>query len=695
MPPHPFNTLLEGNEASADKALEEIVRANGWQRYVKDNGAWGQAPQGYAVIPSASAPASASASAPASASASAPAPYVAPSAPWATAGKRRADPGGGVSEPPPTPATRLSLDMAEAGLGDDEKEEGEIDDVAPPPPPPPPPVAPPAEAGEPPKPRPKKAEAEDEEVDLEAEARASKIDFFKEVERGWIQKVNGVSLDDLHDTFREAEATIKRIQPQAIAMGKQRVTLDKLKTTLKSQYKALGDKIKEATEEGKRRADLFNAELDRLKSEGKEMMNNRVLDPEREALEQIKSRLAQMKSEAETIKSRFDDVVERDNKLNAELEALDNQGEDAERRSKKAKADMAKNPTNRLVDVLKQKGWLEEYNAWANRDKSGEGRYRGKGTRPSNNILQQIAKEAYKPKPNQRVGEFSLFSATPTLKFYRSGNTVVVGVRGTVPSDIEDIKADGLIAVNKLETSTRYRKDLQDLSRVRNSLPTDDFYGVGHSLGGAVLDAFLHTGMIKSGVSYNPAVQPKDFNSNLPNHRIYLKGDPLYALGKNFLQNAPEVREAKPMSWKDRLISYVPYAGSVYNYLNAHNLSNFDGGGKSAVSPTPPNPLSREEYLSRARAKAKSEGYPYKLLGYADDGKHKLQIPNTDGKIIRFGRKGYGDFIIWSALEASGKVEKGKAENKRKVFHNSHTKIKGDWRSDLFSPNNLALKILW
>jgi hypothetical protein len=432
---------------------------------------------------------------------------------------------------------------------------------------------------------------------------------------------------------------------------------------------------------------------------------------------------------------------------------------------------------------------------------------KGSGAIPANNVLHQIATEAYKGNPNRGVGQFRLLSATPTLKFYKSGNTVIVGIRGTVPSDFEDVKADGLISVNQLETSNRYRKDLAELNRVRSSLPTDDFYGVGHSLGGAILDAFLHTGMLKSGVSYNPAVQPKDFQSNVPNHRIYQKGDPLYALGKNFLKNAPEVREAKPMSWKDRLISYVPYAGKVYNYLNAHNLSNFTGGGhpmvdfsneigeeivkrintvhpdwtleqkqakiqeamsspqiqqilrekgaeiqqaeadhranfsglnynpmtqgksfgiiknpkafldvvnhftglelpsdglgangsgkKFAESPTPLNPLSREEYLKRARASAKRHGLPYKLLGYADDNKHKLQIPDPDGRIIRFGRKGYGDFIIYSALEASGKVAKGMAEMKRNVFHKSHSKIKGNWSQNAFSPNNLALKVLW
>jgi len=117
--------------------------------------------------------------------------------------------------------------------------------------------------------------------------------------------------------------------------------------------------------------------------------------------------------------------------------------------------------------------------------------------------------------------------------------------------------------------------------------------------------------------------------------------------------------------------------------------------GDFAVSPTPSNPLSKTEYLAKVRAKAKAEGYPYKLLGYADDGDHKFQIPNEEGRIIRFGKAGYGDFLIWSALEKLGKVKPGYASQKRRVFHNSHSKIKGNWKEDFFSPNNLSLKILW
>ena len=97
-----------------------------------------------------------------------------------------------------------------------------------------------------------------------------------------------------------------------------------------------------------------------------------------------------------------------------------------------------------------------------------------------------------------------------------------------------------------------------------------------------------------------------------------------------------------------------------------------------------------DEYLKKARAAARKAGYDPKRLKMAYDGVHKLSMTDNEGKEHKFGRAGYGDFIIWSKV-------KGKefADKKRNTFHKSHTKIKGDWRDDNYSPNNLALRILW
>jgi len=75
---------------------------------------------------------------------------------------------------------------------------------------------------------------------------------------------------------------------------------------------------------------------------------------------------------------------------------------------------------------------------------------------------------------------------------------------------------------------------------------------------------------------------------------------------------------------------------------------------------------------------------------FATDGKHKFSY---DG--VLFGREGYGDSLSYAKLEKEGKVPKGTTEMKKRVFHQSHEKIKGNWKSNKVSPNNLALHILW
>jgi hypothetical protein len=127
-------------------------------------------------------------------------------------------------------------------------------------------------------------------------------------------------------------------------------------------------------------------------------------------------------------------------------------------------------------------------------------------------------------------------------------------------------------------------------------------------------------------------------------------------------------------------------------------------GKKSAERLTPLDPfktqlekagLSPSAYLNEARRRATKFGYPSKLLGFADDTEHKLQIPDKDGRVVRFGKAKYGDHLLYSHLEKEGKVSSGTAEKKRQTFQKSHSQIKGQWKSNDFSPNNLALRILW
>ena len=104
--------------------------------------------------------------------------------------------------------------------------------------------------------------------------------------------------------------------------------------------------------------------------------------------------------------------------------------------------------------------------------------------------------------------------------------------------------------------------------------------------------------------------------------------------------------------------------------------------------------LSPTSYLAHAKMMATHHGYRPDLLSFAKDGDHKLKYQSPDGTKY-FGKAGYGDYIIYLYLEQERKVEKGYARKKRKVFRDSHDKISELRKLDKFSPNELAINVLW
>jgi|APCry1669189844_1035258.scaffolds.fasta_scaffold13183_2 hypothetical protein len=104
--------------------------------------------------------------------------------------------------------------------------------------------------------------------------------------------------------------------------------------------------------------------------------------------------------------------------------------------------------------------------------------------------------------------------------------------------------------------------------------------------------------------------------------------------------------------------------------------------------------LSPNSYLTQARMSASHHGYRPDLLSFAKDGDHKLKYQSPHG-VRYFGKAGYGDYIIYEYLEHEKKVEPGYANKKRKVFRDSHERISEIRKLDKFSPNELAINILW
>ncbi len=98
-------------------------------------------------------------------------------------------------------------------------------------------------------------------------------------------------------------------------------------------------------------------------------------------------------------------------------------------------------------------------------------------------------------------------------------------------------------------------------------------------------------------------------------------------------------------------------------------------------------------YLREVRKQAKAERYPAPRL--ATDGIHKIEVEDEEGRVVRAGRVGYGDVHIWRWLEAQGIAPKGLAVQKQERFRKSHMAIKGDWKKNRYSPNWIALSLLW
>lgn len=79
----------------------------------------------------------------------------------------------------------------------------------------------------------------------------------------------------------------------------------------------------------------------------------------------------------------------------------------------------------------------------------------------------------------------------------------------------------------------------------------------------------------------------------------------------------------------------------------------------------------------------------YKYLGkdaklYLSNRKDKkYMILDPDGKLVHFGNLNYEDFTKHASLR------------RRYLYISRATHIRGDWKNNKYSPNNLAIHILW
>ena len=231
---------------------------------------------------------------------------------------------------------------------------------------------------------------------------------------------------------------------------------------------------------------------------------------------------------------------------------------------------------------------------------ASEGGYemRGSGSGIPVALLQVLARGAYSGRTPRAVGGYELVRSSPTIKIYKKGDSIVVSVRGTQPTDREDLSADFASVKGTLAETSRYKKDEAFLRKFQEDYPRSKFRytAVGHSLGGAIIDEFFRAGLIQNAFSFNPMVQPQDRKGNPLHRRLYNNEDPLYLMFGKDVPNV-EVRDPSDPLWLAWAKYKLPMGlRELFVAYDAHRLQKFKGGDikEAILKKYPPNIIARE-----------------------------------------------------------------------------------------------------
>jgi hypothetical protein len=190
----------------------------------------------------------------------------------------------------------------------------------------------------------------------------------------------------------------------------------------------------------------------------------------------------------------------------------------------------------------------------------------------------QIISGVTKGAPPAAVGDYRLIKSNERVAFYDNGTDIIMAVRGTRPSVAEDRAAAFSTLYNGLENTDLYKGDEALLRQVHAEYPERTYKGVGYSLGGAIVDELMDKGLLDSGHSYNPAVQPKNFFKDTKHIRTYNEGDILYNTMGQFVSG----NDVRPASYQDSALNTIPIIAAL-NARQSHSLSSLepqmDGSG--------------------------------------------------------------------------------------------------------------------
>lgn len=125
-------------------------------------------------------------------------------------------------------------------------------------------------------------------------------------------------------------------------------------------------------------------------------------------------------------------------------------------------------------------------------------------------LYAQFASLVYEKEPPQEVSGFKLLEGGDRTNLWTNDTTVVMAVRGTNPTNRNDLGADLTIFFNQLHRTNVYKKLNKKVKQVHAAHPSKKLIVTGHSLGGTLCLTLLKDNLkiIDACYAYNPGVSP-------------------------------------------------------------------------------------------------------------------------------------------------------------------------------------------
>jgi hypothetical protein len=308
--------------------------------------------------------------------------------------------------------------------------------------------------------------------------------------------------------------------------------------------------------------------------------------------------------------------------------------------------------------------------------------------------IQQFIHQSYNTDKLQDVGNYKLdreLSSIESQVYYddNSHKCVVVN-RGT--KEASDWLNNAVYAVNTsaYKLTPRYKRALDTQMKAIKKYGKVDT-NIGHSQSGIITRLLNKAGLTGEVINLNPAYK---FESQAYNEYNIRSDKDLVSILK---LPSDTINQILYPSLKKRNITIQSKTNNILtehksDILNRMDQNRMIGKGVALASTNSRNGLTdnpKYQELIKYSDPAKAQELAHQYLGpkiellISTKKDKKYMVHTPDNKVVHFGQMGMEDFT------------RHKDEDRKKKYLARATKIKGKWKDNKYSPNNLSINILW